>query len=332
MTATGRSTSRLRLAGSPPEPPTGQPIPPQTGEGPQADSPLELPPPDWKISVKRAVKEMKTDRGPLTAAGMAFYGFLAVFPALVALVGFLGLFHASGAAVASITRAVRSALPGDAARVITDAVERTNGQSGGTSLVAAIVGVAVAVWSASAGMVGLQMGLDVAYDVPTDRTFVAKRLVALELLVATAVLGGVATALIVFGAPLGDALRDHLPFGAAFVVAWTVIRWVLGLLALTLVFATVYYVAPNRGSPRWTWVSPGGILATAIWLLASLGFSFYVSSFGKYAQTYGSLAGVVVLLLWLYLTALAVIAGGELNAELERQEAARTGQLDGRRR
>jgi membrane protein len=328
-----RPLTVIRAASTPvhhaPTAPQGdeQPIPPQTGEGPGPDSPLDMPPPDWKASIKRAVKEFKDDRATLTGAGMAYYWFLSVFPAMVALVGLLGLVNASGAAIDSLTRAVQSALPGDAAKVLVDALNRSNGQSGGTSLVAALLGLALALWSASSGMVGMQMGLDVAYDVTTDRTFVKKRLVALELLVAMLVLGGTATALIVFGAPLGDALRDNLPFGRAFVVAWTLIRWTLGLAALTALFATIYYLAPNRDTPRWVWVSPGGILAAAIWLAASLGFSFYVSSFGKYAETYGSLAGVVVLLLWLYLTALAVVLGGELNAELERQSAARKGEV-----
>jgi membrane protein len=303
-----------------------QPIPAQTGEGPGPESPLQLPPPDWKESVKRAVKEFKADRATLTGAGMAFYWFLAVFPAMVALVGLLGLFNASGAAVDSITGAVQRALPGQAADVLVGAVKSSNNQSGGTSLVATLIGVGLALWSASAGMVGLQMGLDVAYDVESDRKFAKKRLVAFELLAAMLVLGGLATALIVFGAPIGHALRDNLPFGGAFVVLWTVVRWALGLAALTSLFATIYFLAPNRETPRWAWVSPGGILAAGIWLLASIGFSFYVSSFGKYAQTYGSLAGVVVLLLWLYLTALAVVLGGELNAELERQSAARARQ------
>lgn len=310
-----------------PGPGQEEPVPPQTGDGPGPDSPLDLPPPDWKSSVKRAAKEFKEDRGTLTGAGMAFYWFLAVFPAMVALVGLLGLVNASGAAIDSITKAVRSALPGQAADVLVQAVSRSNTQSGGTSLVATFVGLALAIWSASAGMVGLQMGLDVAYDVETDRKFAKKRLVAIELLLAMLVLGGVATALIVFGAPLGNSLRDNLPFGSAFVLLWTLVRWAGGLAALIVLFATIYYVAPNRGAPRWVWVSPGGLLAAGIWLVASLGFSFYVSSFGKYAQTYGSLAGVVVLLLWLYLTALAVVLGGELNAELERQSAARKGEV-----
>jgi len=291
---------------------------------------LELPPPDWKASVKRAAKKFKDNRATLTGAGMAFYWFLAIFPAMVAMVGLLGLFNVSGPTIASITRAVTRALPGQAGQVLKDSVTNSANQSGGGSLVAALLGVALALWSASAGMVGLQMGLDIAYDVESDRTFVKKRLVAFELLGAMAVLGGVATALIVFGAPLGDALRDHLPFGGAFIVAWTVIRFVLGLIALTSLFAAIYYLAPNRERPAWAWVSPGGILAAVIWLLASLGFSFYVSSFGKYAQTYGSLAGVVVLLLWLYLTALAMVLGAELNAELERQSAHQKAQLPAR--
>jgi membrane protein len=309
-------------AGPPPH--EEEPIPPQTGEGPGPDSPLELPPPDWKASVKRAAKEFKEDRATLTSAGMAFYWFLSIFPAMVAFIGLLGLFNASQAAINSITDTVRSALPGQAATVLVDSISKS--KTGG-SLVAALIGIALALWSASSGMVGLQMGLDVAYDVQDDRKFVKKRIVAFELMAAMVVLGGAATALIVFGAPLGDALRDNLPFGSAFVVLWTLIRWVGGLVALTALFATIYYLAPNRDTPRWVWVSPGGILAALIWLAASLGFSFYVSSFGKYAETYGSLAGVVVLLFWLYLTALAVILGGELNAELERQSAARKGEI-----
>ncbi len=302
-----------------------EPIPAQTGDSPGAESPMKLQPTDWKASVKRAIKEFKDDRATLTSAGMAFYWFLSIFPAMLAFVGLLGLFNASQGAIDSITKVVRSALPGEASGTLVTAIETSQRADG--SVVAALVGIALALWSASSGMVGLQMGLNVAYDVTDDRKFVKKRLVAFQLMIAMLVLGGAATALIVFGAPLGDTLRDDLPFGSAFVVLWTLIRWVGGLVALTGLFATIYYLSPNRETPRWVWVSPGGVLAALIWLAASLGFSFYVSSFGKYSETYGSLAGVVVLLFWLYLTALAVILGGELNAELERQSAANSGQI-----
>jgi membrane protein len=311
-------------AGPPPK--EEEPIPPQTGEGPGPDSPLELAAPDWKASVKRAVKEFKEDRGTLTAAGMAFYWFLSVFPLLAAGAGMLGLFNVSQSTIRNITESITDALPGQAGALLVDAVTKAADGSKGAVL-AVLFGLALALWSASSGCVGMQMGLDVAYDVQDDRKFVKKRLVAFELMLAMLVLGGAATALIVFGAPLGDSLRDNLPFGSAVVVLWTALRWIGGIAALTGLFATIYYLSPNRETPRWVWVSPGGILAAVIWLAASLGFSLYVSQFGNYDETYGPLAGVVVLLLWLYLTALAVVLGGELNAELERQSAARKGQV-----
>jgi membrane protein len=301
-------------------------IPTQTGtEGPGPNSPLDLPPPDWKASVKRAVKEFKEDRGTLTAAGMAFYWFLSVFPSLVAFVGMLSVLNVGRDTIENIIESVTRALPGGSSEILVTAVR--NAEQADGAILAVLFGVALALWSASSGMVGMQLGLDVAYDVHDDRKFIKKRLVAFELLLAMLVLGGTATALIVFGAPLGDALRDNLPFGSAFMVLWTILRWVGGLIALTGLFATIYYLSPNRETPRWVWVSPGGILAAAIWLLASVGFSIYVNSFSNYAETYGTLAGVVVLLLWLYLTALSVVLGGELNAELERQSAARKGQV-----
>jgi membrane protein len=310
-----------------PGPKVEEPIPTQTGtDGPEPNSPLDMPAPDWKASVKRAVKEFKEDRGTLTAAGMAFYWFLSVFPSLVAFAGMLSLVNVGDETIENITTRITNALPGGAGKILVDAVNNAAQRSDGAVL-AVLFGLALALWSASAGMVGMQMGLDVAYDVHDDRKFIKKRLVAFELLLAMLVRGGAATALIVFGAPLGDSLRDDLPFGSAFVVLWTILRWVGGLIALTGLFATIYYLSPNRETPRWVWVSPGGILAAAIWLVASVGFSIYVNSFGKYAETYGSLAGVVVLLLWLYLTGLSIVLGGELNAELERQSAARKGQV-----
>ena len=297
-----------------------QTIPSQTPERGEPDSPLDLPAPSWKASLKQAVKQFKEDRGTLVSAGMAFYWFLAVFPALLAAVGITALFNLSRGTIDSIGRAVQSALPGQAASVITDALKQASGRTGGASVAAALIGIVLALWAASAGMAATQEGLNVVYEAE-DRTFVKKRVRALGLLALAAVLGSIATAAIVFGPAIGDGIRDHLPFGGGvlFTLVWTVARWVVGLGALITLFAAFYFWAPNREEPRWTWISPGGILATAIWLLASIGFSLYVRHLGSYAKTYGSFTGVVVLMLWLYLTAIAVILGGELNAELERQ-------------
>jgi membrane protein len=305
---------------------TEQEVPPPDKVPGSPGTPLELGRAGWRDLLKRSFKEFKNDRCTMTAGSLAYYWFLSLFPALIALLGLASLIQIGESTVKQLVKGLSHALPSGASKVFSDAITAAAGHSSGGSLTAVIIGVVIAIWSASAGMAALQTGLDIAYDVPADRKFLAKRLWAGPLMLATVVLGGIASALIVFGAPLGSALQGHVGIaGTAFMVVWTVVRWVLTVIAISLLFSVFYYFGPNRESPRWQWVSPGGLIASAIFVLASLGFSFYVAKFGSYGKTYGTFAGVAILIFWLYLTAIAILLGAEINAEAERQAAVEAG-------
>ena len=299
-------------------------VPPQTAGAPGPKTPLEIGGSGWRATVRRTLKEFKADRCTMAAGSLAYSWFLALVPALIALLGVASLVQFGSGTVHDLVNGLNKALPPGASGVFTDAVQAATSRTSQGSLTVIIIAVILALWSASSGMVALQTALDIAYDVPGDRTFLAKRLYAGELLLATVVFGGIASGLIVFGAPLGISIQHHLSVSsAAFTIGWNVVRWLINIVFVSLLFSIYYFVGPNRESPRWQWISPGGLAGTAIFLAASVGFSTYVAKFGSYGKTYGALAGVVILMLWLYLTGLAVLIGGELNAEIERETASR---------
>ena len=275
-------------------------ISPQRSGDPGPDSPLELEARDWKSTAKRTLKEIKEDRVTLISAGMAYYFFLAIFPALIALVGVLGIAHVDPS---GLIDSIRSSLPGGAGTALTRAIAQADKPSQSASFIAAAGGILLALFSASSGMVALEKGLDIAYDVPKDRKFLMARVIAIVLLIATVLLGAVPSPLFTFGES----------------TIFTVLGYILSIMAVVVLFSIFYFLAPNRESPSWQWVSTGGIVGTILWVLVSIAFGFYVNNFNSYSKTYGPLAGVIVLILWLYLSSLAVLIGGELNAELERQ-------------
>jgi membrane protein len=282
--------------------------------GARAGQPRQIPAKGWLQVTKRAWAEAKIDQVPLLAAGVAFFAFLSLFPAMIAAVMVYGLV-ADPATVQRQTEQISQALPEDAASLVTDQMEAITSapqQGLGIGLVVALL---AALWAASGGVGQMLTAINVAYDEDETRGFVKRKGLALALTLGAILFATVAILLIAVAPAL---LEAFLPEGA---LRWLleIARWVGLLVAVGVGLALLYRWAPDRDSPRFTWVSVGAAVATVIWMLASLGFSLYVDNFGSYGETYGALAGVVVLMLWLWITAFVVLFGAEVNAEAEQQ-------------
>jgi membrane protein len=279
-----------------------------------ADTPQEIPAKGWKDIAKRTGKEVKADQVPLLAAGVAFYTLLALFPAIIAGVSIYGLVADPQTVRDQINRLAETLSP-ETAKLIGQQVQQVTSSAGGALGLATVIGILTALWSASSGMKALITGVNLAYDETEGRKFVKLRGLSILMTLAAMVLLGVALALIV-GFP---AVPDSWPT----VLQWTaaILRFVLLAVLLMAGLAALYRYAPDRDKPRWSWSSPGSVVATVLWVLASVGFSIYVNAFGNYNKTYGALAGIIILMFWLYLTAFVVLVGAELNAEMELQTA-----------
>jgi membrane protein len=284
---------------------------------------------NWKAALASARAHLKSDRITVAAGSFAFRWFLALFPIIIALLAVSSLVNVPRHVTVALINGTTKALPEGASDVFTGAINHSEGHTSGAIVAIVIAGV-VAIWSATSGMVQVEEGLDMAYGVGQDRSAAAKRLRALPLLLAAAILGGGASALVVFGQSIGREIEDALPFGgSAFLVGWTVVRWVVALALVGLLFSVLYYAAPDKPHPHWQWISPGAVVGTVIWAAISIGFSFYTTISGSYVKTYGAFAGVAILIFWLYLTGIAILLGGEINAAFEREAAVRTPALAG---
>jgi membrane protein len=282
--------------------------------GAEADKPSEIPARGWWQVVRRAWKEAKADQVPLLAAGVAFFGFLALFPAVAAAVLTYGLV-ADPAQIRQQADELGSAMPAAGRDLLLqqiDALVSAPRQSLGIGLAIAVV---AALWSASGGVGNMLTAVNIAYDEDETRGFVRRKGLALLLTLGSIVFVLLAVALFSVGAAIGDDVATPIR------IALTVGRLLLAIVLITIVLAVIYRVGPDRDAPKMRWVSIGAAVATVIWLVASIGFSLYVETFGNYAKTYGSLAAIVILMLWLWISAYAILLGAEINAEAEQQTA-----------
>lgn len=295
---------------------SGAPSGAEGARGRDADSPTEIPARGWNDIRARVMAEAKDDGVTLMSAGVAFYALLALVPALVALISIYGLLATPSGVEQQITSSL-SAAPREVRELVKAQLQSIVSATGGSTIVGVIIGIVLALWSASSGVGHLVEAINRAYDEKETRGFVRRKALALVLTVGATLFFLVAFALIA----LLPALVAKTGLGIVGRVLVGVVRWVVLLAGMTVGLSVLYRYAPDRDNPRWQWVSPGAIVAAVLWLIGSLVFSIYTANFGRYNETYGSLGAVVVLLLWLFLTAFVVILGAEINCELERQTA-----------
>jgi membrane protein len=258
------------------------------------------------------LKRAARDRVTTNAASLAFHWFLALVPGAIALTGLAGLAGLREARVHQIAHGITVLLPSAAAKVLAGAL--TSHSSSSSQLTAALLGGGVSLWASLEAAVALQFALDMVYETNGDRSFVARRMRALALIAITLVFGGGAFLLLIVGSPLGSLIAPRA--ASWFMPLWTVARWIVGVICVVVLISLYDFLGPNRTESRWRLLSIGGVTSTVLWLAVAEVYSFYLNHFGHSTDTYGNLAGVVLLEVWLFLSALAVLVGAEVNAEV----------------
>ncbi|NLU75140.1 YihY/virulence factor BrkB family protein [Streptomyces sp. HNM0575] len=272
----------------------------------------------WKAVLRRTVREFKEDELSDRAAALTYYAVLSVFPALLLLVSVLGILGADF--VDALLSNVSKFAPGSVRDILTDAVSQLR-DSSSTASVLAVVGLLGALWSASNYVAAFIRTSNVVYDLPEGRPAWKLTPVRVGLTVLLMVMLAVSTVLVVFTGPLATQAGDALGLGGTALTAWNYAKWPFLLLLVALMIALLYWGAPNVKGRGLRWVTPGSALAVLVWLAASAGFAVYVANFASYNKTYGTLAGVIIFLVWLWITNLAILLGLEFDAELARQRA-----------
>lgn len=265
-----------------------------------------------------AKRKLGEDELSTRSASLSYYFLLALFPLFLFLVSVIGVFAGRGSQLQeSIVLALGRLAPGSASDVVRNVVHQTFRSSSGIKLAAGILG---ALWAASGGMSAVVVSLNKIYRVNETRAWWKQKATIVGLTGALAALMIVALVLALYGGKIGQTIFVHVGAGDAFRIAWKVLQWPVSFAAMFLSFSLVYYFAPNIEERKWYWVTPGSVSGVGLWLLASLGFRLYLHFFNSYSATYGSLGAVVILMLWLYITGLAILVGGEVNWVIESED------------
>lgn len=287
-----------------------------------ADGPSEPSRRSWWEVLKRTVKEFKRDDLTDWAAALTYYSVLSIFPALIVLTAILGLLGPT--ATQRLIDNAGPVLPGESRDILVSVLGDLQ-QSQGAGVLA-VVGLAGALWSASAYVAAFMRASNSIYEMPEGRPVWKVLPVRLLLTLAVVVLFAVCAAAIAVTGVVAEQVGGLFGLSSTAVLVWDIAKWPVILVLVSLAFALLYWAAPNVRQPRFRWLSPGGLVAVLVWLVASAGFAFYVANFGSYNKTYGSLAGVIVFLVWLWISNIAVLLGAELNAELARGERIEAGE------
>jgi membrane protein len=275
-------------------------------------------------TLKRTVTEFSEDNLSDWAASLTYYGLLALFPALIALVGLIGLVGDPASTTKTITQIVTKLGPSSAAQTFAGPIKSITAHKS-TAGIMGIVGLAVALWSASSYVGAFMRAANVIYETPEGRPIWKLRpLQVLVTLIMVVLLALVALAIVLTG-PIVTAVAQPLGVGSTAVTIWDIAKWPVLLIVIITMFAVLFYAAPNVKLAGFRWVSPGAVLAVVVWLVASALFAFYVANFSSYDKTYGTLAGLVIFLVWMWLTNSALLLGMELNAERERTRELKAG-------
>ena len=288
------------------------------GAGDAPDTPTELSGRSWWAVLKRTVTEFNEDNLTDWAAALTYYSVLSIFPGLLVLVSLLGLLGKS--AVQPLIDNMGTIAPGPVGDILTTGAESL-AQGQRTAGILALVGLAGALWSASGYIAAFMRASNAIYDVPEGRPVWKTLPIRLGVTVLVGVLLAASALMVVLTGELAEKLGEALSVGSALVTAWDIIKWPVLVVLVSLMFAVLYWASPNARQGGFRWISPGGLLAVLVWIIASVGFAFYVTNFGSYNKTYGTLGGVIIFFVWLWISNLAVLLGAEFDAEMHRGRA-----------